>query len=714
MRLSLACALVPLVAAAPRPALVARDEASLPGFYSPDIRVDWSPPSSLSPRNLSLDGPALSDAAWAHLAANLALGAGVSMSPKQSYQDDDTGIYYFHVNQLVDGIEIANSVATAVLDQHGNPVASHSAWVDMAKVARPSLSRRGAKISAADAFVALAASLGSTIDAKHLTVSAPDADGKLHITGVNTEVTAETKLYKTATALREVWDISLPLSTSWLNAFVDKETGKVLGTADWSSLAQPTEHGTRVVKRDNELKAAGANINCTTTTRTTETKPRKKATGGTDTVSASKSTTAASTKIATKSDTKASTTSKAAAETTTTAKTAATTTTGAASTSIPPTVYRVVPLGNRDPRFGGFKLVKDPFDKQASPLGWHDAGNGAVSITKGNNVFAFDNSGRNPATGTKGKNFVFDFAVDDARQQPPQYVDASVTNAFFLANAYHDILFKYGFDEKAGNFQTKNKAGGKGNDAVLANIQDRSGTNNANFATPPDGKPGRMRMFLFNRVNPQRDGALDNDVVLHELTHGLSNRLTGGPANANCLQTLESGGMGEGWSDMVAMTLEFTAKDKRTTDKPLGVYVTNKAKGIRKFPYSTNIKTNTHTLSDIPKNREVHAVGEVWASMLFEVYWNLVDKLGFEPNIKDGAKSGKGNTEFLQLVVNGMKLQPCNPTFVDARDAIIKADQIRNKGANKCEIFKGFAKRGLGNGARKGVFTNSFTLPAGC
>ena len=33
----------------------------------------------------------------------------------------------------------------------------------------------------------------------------------------------------------------------------------------------------------------------------------------------------------------------------------------------------------------------------------------------------------------------------------------------------------------------------------------------------------------------------------------------------------------------------------------------------------------------------------------------------------------------LQLVMTGLKLQPCSPGFVDGRDAILKADEQLNK-----------------------------------
>ena len=68
----------------------------------------------------------------------------------------------------------------------------------------------------------------------------------------------------------------------------------------------------------------------------------------------------------------------------------------------------------------------------------------------------------------------------------------------------------------------------------------------------------------------------------------------------------------------------------------------------------------------------------------------------------------------MQLLIDGMKLQPCNPNFIQARDAIIKADQNNNGGKNKCLLFKGFAKRGLGVNASGNNFNDNFDLPADC
>lgn len=104
---------------------------------------------------------------------------------------------------------------------------------------------------------------------------------------------------------------------------------------------------------------------------------------------------------------------------------------------------------------------------------------------------------------------------------PSSYIDASITQLFYTANTYHDLLYTLGFNEKAGNFEANNNgAGGKGNDFVILNAQDGSGTNNAMFGSPPDGRPGRMYMFIWTESNPPRDGSMEAGIVIHEYTHG--------------------------------------------------------------------------------------------------------------------------------------------------------------------------------------------------
>jgi uncharacterized protein (TIGR03437 family) len=279
--------------------------------------------------------------------------------------------------------------------------------------------------------------------------------------------------------------------------------------------------------------------------------------------------------------------------------------------------------------------------------------------------------------------FPVDFTVEPTTEVNQK---AAQVNLFYWINRYHDILYSFGFDEAAGNFQANNFGfGGLGNDAVIGDAQDGGFLNNANFTTPPDGQPGRVQMFLWNTTTPQLDGSFDQSVIAHELTHGLSNRLVG---NAIGLFARQSGGMGEGWSDYFALTLLQSESDPLDGAYPIGQYVINNyAYGIRFYPYSTNMEINPRTFGDLPLLAPlVHGIGEIWCSMLWEMRTLLIKQYGFR----------EGQRQSIQLVVDGLKLTPLAPTFLDARDAILLADRINNNGANQCLIGKAFAKRGLG------------------
>jgi extracellular elastinolytic metalloproteinase len=201
------------------------------------------------------------------------------------------------------------------------------------------------------------------------------------------------------------------------------------------------------------------------------------------------------------------------------------------------------------------------------------------------------------------------------------------------------------------------------------------------------------------------DGSFENGVVAHEYGHGISIRSTGGPLNAGCLTVREQ--MGEGWSDFYGLALTARPTHTRTTARGIGNYAVGfpvTGPGIRPFPYTTDMSINPHTYDYIASmssglTTDVHSVGSVWCAMLWEVYWNLVDKYGFS---EDFAHGDKGNNIALRLVTEGLKLQKCNPGFVDGRDAILKADSILYGGKHSCQIWEGFAKRGLGKSAVQG------------
>ncbi len=510
--------------------------------------------------------------------------------------------------------------------------------------------------------------------------------------------------------------------------------------------------------------------------------------------------------------------------------------------------YRVVALPAESPIHGTFQLLQGPANDQASPLGWHDNNTQKFTITRGNNVHAYADkfSAESPSSPEPdgGANLVFDFPYDSSQTiESENNLHAATTNLFYMNNMMHDILYGFGFDENAGNFQDYNFGkGGVEGDHVVAQAQDGGGRNNANFATPGDGSSPRMQMFLWDgsngstvnvvyddgtsssvdvipasyggeipsppieaeaiiaddgSINPTRacnaplqamngkvalidrgtcefgtkslhaqeagaiavlvcgfdnsrvrmapgadggsvtipcfyapkeacdeiklltegsfklrigtevvqdssinDGDFDNGVIAHEFSHGISNRLTGGPSNSGCLSNGEQ--MGEGWSDFFALALTHRPGDKGTDPRGIGNYVTSQpvdGPGIRDKPYSTDMSINDFTYFTARTLSIPHGLGSVWCMMLWEMYWALVDEYGYDADLSN---KNSGNAIAIQLVVDGMKLQPCQPGFVDGRDAILLADKMNNNGVNSCLIWKAFAKRGLGYGANQG------------
>jgi hypothetical protein len=304
---------------------------------------------------------------------------------------------------------------------------------------------------------------------------------------------------------------------------------------------------------------------------------------------------------------------------------------------------------------------------------------------------------------------------------PTDYQKAVTTQLFYISNVFHDEMYRLGFTEAAGNFQNDNFGrGGLGSDRVSAQAQDCSGINNATFTTPPDGQRPQMQMFLWQGPNPDIDGSLDGDVVVHELAHGLSNRLH---SDTEGLFMDIARGMGEGWSDFYAHCLLSAPTDPIDGLYTIGSYDTylfgttgfnNNYYGIRRFPRATMAATggpmnrphNPLTFADIDSTKidlsdgafaprystqadQVHNIGEVWSSALWEIRARMIRRLGWET----------GNRRILQFVTDGMKLAPIGPTPISERDAIIAAIFASGTAEDLADAWAGFAIRGMGAGA---------------
>ncbi|MBV9963472.1 MAG: M36 family metallopeptidase [Parafilimonas sp.] len=217
---------------------------------------------------------------------------------------------------------------------------------------------------------------------------------------------------------------------------------------------------------------------------------------------------------------------------------------------------------------------------------------------------------------------------------------------------------------------------------------------------------------------PMIDGDVDNAIPAHEYTHGISNRLTGGPSTVSCLNNGEQ--MGEGWSDYYALMMTTNWATAKLSDsskpRPIGNYASGLDStygGIRVYPYSKNFSVDPWTYDSLQKDTSIHEynavshpeviyyTGELWCSTLWDMTWDLIKAEGINKTFLKPTVAG-GNTTAMKLVMQGLKLQKCSPGCLDGRDAILKADTALFSASHSALIWKAFARRGMGYSAVEG------------
>lgn len=408
--------------------------------------------------------------------------------------------------------------------------------------------------------------------------------------------------------------------------------------------------------------------------------------------------------------------------------------------------YRVLPVTAKAPDQGTISVVTNPADPVASPWGWHDTNGKAgaeYTITSGNNVNA---RARRDSTApgslgylypSGGKTNTYNFTAN-FKNDPITYQAAAATQLFYAVNTWHDVSYRYGFTEVAGNAQQNNYGRGNlatgANDAVQAFAQDEAdraapdtGRDNAFMVTPPDGTKPSVHMFVWDLTGPNRDGDFDNEIVFHELGHAIVTRLVnGGGPFGSILSGPQAGALNEGGADFNGLFFTTGSAQSGNFNKatPSGTYVLGMSpsgQGIRRFPYSANKDINPLTYNDFDPSQvdvqfppnpgagdpgqgpvdESHNGGEIWTNTLWEMTSNLVDKYGFSSNIATGTA---GNNRAYQLYITGLKMTPAFPSMLDARNAIIAADNMLYGGADLPEIWSAFADRGMGVNAFAGTF----------
>ncbi|KAJ3296510.1 Fungalysin/Thermolysin Extracellular metalloproteinase 5, partial [Rhizoclosmatium sp. JEL0117] len=468
-------------------------EASLPEFYQPIAE-----PVPLVQSRIASFGASTVDHAGAKTVATKLISTGVGIDGKDiqishSHYSAATGLHHVYLTQTHNGLPIVNAVSNVHVEASGDVLSAHHSFAP-ASVVKSAPVRRGAPpVSLEQAVLKYAAAKGlKTTDKLQV---AEKGKNDYSVTGASFAVApirGSQKYYQTGSKLIPVWDVNVQLKNVWQNFFVNSESGEIVAVANWtvdyipdSDSAVPAQ--VPAARRDAPSLTARAG-------------------------------------------------------------------------QILDALYNVIPIGRNNPQSNnGLTKVRSPWNTNASPNGWHFTQNQQTFDLTGNNVFAQSNPNNIQDINQlialprpSSNSLTFDYPFDPTKDEKnANNRDAATTNMFYVANSCHDIFYQYGFTEAAGNFQNENFGkGGSENDPVVANSQDGSGTNNANFATGPDGYAGLMRMYVFTPSGVvARDGALENDIIIHEMGHGLSTRLTGGAATANCLNSLISGGMGEGWSD---------------------------------------------------------------------------------------------------------------------------------------------------------------------
>ncbi|MDC8003567.1 M36 family metallopeptidase [Aureisphaera galaxeae] len=366
--------------------------------------------------------------------------------------------------------------------------------------------------------------------------------------------------------------------------------------------------------------------------------------------------------------------------------------------------YEVFMLPTESPLHGNRSVIEEPHRIEASPYGWHDTDgmDGPESLaTNGNNVFAFeagDHYGYQASGGNSLDFSGFPFSMEYSEEN--QFEDAAITNVFYTSNIAHDIFHTYGFDEGSGNFQNYNYSEqGEDEDGLLAHVQSETRPCNAFMVTPRDGRSPTLVMNTCNN----RDGAYDNLVIIHEYAHGVSSRMTLGDGNLNYKESPS-----EGWSDWFGLMLTMTEADTALTHRTIATYLRGQSPdgpGIRRYPYTTDMAVNPLVFDDLEEGMSIHTVGTIWATMLWELTWVLIDTFGFDPDIYNftgDLNQDAGNVIAMAIVVEGLRYATSLSGLVQARDGILVAAQTIYGPGIQCLIWEAFTKRGLGLHANSG------------
>ncbi len=357
---------------------------------------------------------------------------------------------------------------------------------------------------------------------------------------------------------------------------------------------------------------------------------------------------------------------------------------------------------------GVFNFFGDGYGPQYRARGDEFDQDFRAPIRNGNELlFNYD-----PAAYLDDYNQQVDSATNPSAEQVEQ-INAQIVNAFYLANLMHDLFYDAGFTESAGNAQVSNFGrGGVGGDPLLIHI------NTFTFiSTPGDGESPVIHLGASFGGST----AFDLSVFAHEWAHYLFRRLV----NPNLdITDNQARALNEGWADVVGVLMAMKTSDFANAQSPgfkssyaAGGYFRQDLMqpgflnpffyGIRRYPYGpSNPLTFEHLAHKAPLpegfdfsnyigrgtvNSQIHTAGEIWANAVLACFKDVIAN-----------SAGQSFTDVRQTLANitvaGMANSPENPTFLEARDALLSALRANfSQHYAQCKVR--FAQSGMGSGA---------------
>lgn len=300
--------------------------------------------------------------------------------------------------------------------------------------------------------------------------------------------------------------------------------------------------------------------------------------------------------------------------------------------------------------------------------------------------------------------------------------EAATANLFAMHNRMHDWSYLLGWTEVNSNLQVHNFGNtdiSRANDPELGSSQAGRltilGRDNANQLTLQDGIPGITNQYLWQSLpgiiyTPCLDGAYDMAIIAHEYTHATSNRMTAGPDGS--LGGGQASSMGEAWSDLAAVEyLQSFGLTGVSNESPyaMSVYVTGDPEaGIRNYAIDVSPLNYSNMQYDGNGLTSPHADSEIWGAANYAVRQQLIDKYQADYPFEDkelqrqcaegfrGSEGCPGNRRWIQMMFDGLLIQPPAPSMLDARDAMLASNLLRYDGRDLFEMWDGFASRGMG------------------